>query len=125
MPIRYAIEQQRLTITAEGHVDFEEGLAVFTNGLTKYNDSQPLRPCILIDIRLSKENRSADELKGIAAMVSQQVKNARIAIVVESELLYGLSRMFAVYVSRDAAVIKIFSEEVTALQWLTNESQIG
>ena len=125
MLIRYVIEQQRLRITAEGQVEFEEGLAVFTNGLKQYSDAQPLRPCILIDIRLSKENRSADELKGIAAMVGQHIKNARMAIVVQSELLYGLSRMFAAYVSRDVAGIKIFSEEEHALPWLGNDSSIG
>jgi hypothetical protein len=122
MPIRYGIKQQRLTITAEDHVEFEEGFAVFTKGLKLYSETQPLRPCILFDIRTSKEDRTADELKGIAAMVSQYVKNAHIAIVVQSELLYGLSRMFSVYASRDAAAIKIFSEEADALQWLGDDS---
>ena len=94
-------------------MDFEEGLAVFTKGLKQYNDAQLLRPCILIDIRLCKENCSADELKGIAAMVGQHIKNARMAIVVQSELLYGLSHMFAAYVSRDVAAIKIFRKKQT------------
>jgi len=46
-------------------------LAAFTHGLKQYRDTHPLRPCILFDIRLSKENRSANELKGVAVMVSQ------------------------------------------------------
>ncbi len=118
MPIQYEIVDNILHVTTEGEVEFTEGLSTLTTGLNIYRDTKPQIPRILFNLINSTEDRSTDELKGIAAIVGQQINKPRIAIVVRSNLHYGLSRMFAVYVDKNVEDIKIFRELKDACDWL-------
>jgi hypothetical protein len=118
MSLTYGIEHDVLTVKTVGVVDFAEGFAVFQRGLQAYSECAPALPRILFDLVESEENRTADELKNIAIMVGERFPGARIAIVVRSDLLYGLSRMFAVFVEPKVSAIKIFRDLPTAQRWL-------
>ena len=118
MPVTYQIADAVLTFTTVGDVDYADGLAVLTDGLSRYADSQPAIPRVLFDLTLSTEDRSSDELQGIAQLVSRRLPRARIALVVRSSLHFGLARVFAAFADEDASAINVFRDMAQAQAWL-------
>ncbi len=52
------------------------------------------------------------------SLATSEAPNARRAIVVPSEVAYGMSRMFAILSGRDA-LIQVFRDRASAMQWIT------
>lgn len=119
MPLTYRIDDGLLTFTTIGDVEFSAGMKVLLEGLSQYATSGAQRPRILFDLEQSIENRSAADLRSIAVVVGQNVPSARIACLVASDLHYGLSRMFGVYLGDDGMVMRVFyRDRAKAMVWL-------
>ena len=53
-----------------------------------------------------------------ASLATAEAPNARRAIVVPSEVAYGMSRMFAILSGRDE-LIQVFRDRASAMRWIT------
>ena len=118
MPISYTMDDSALTFTTVGDVDFAEGLAVLNDGMCRYEQSKPAQIRVLFDLTQSTENRSGEELKYICHVVTQKLPGARIALVVRSDLLYGLSRMFSAMAYGKVSDSQVFRSMTEAQAWL-------
>jgi hypothetical protein len=81
----------------------------------------------LVDCRGMKGTLSADELRIIAAKVRSWTKKrsprVRCAFLVESDLHFGLVRMFEALSDGIALSISAFRDRVEAMRWLEHPSQ--
>jgi len=117
MPINYHVDDEIRIFTTIGDVEYEEGLNVLKEGLQGIKASDTA--LILFDIRQSRENRTHDEIHGMAQFLKPFIAgNAKISLLVDRDLYYGLSRMFMSYVEEDAIEAKVFKEYDDALLWL-------
>jgi len=99
MPIEYELRPEAIYLEAVGEVDYQDALAVFRAALRAARaEGLPPRP-IVFDLRQSKEQRSADELRAIAQFISRQgdVLAPRCAVVAGDALHFGLGRMFEAF----------------------------
>ena len=117
MPINYKVADGVRIFTTIGDVDYHEGLNVLKEGL---QGAEPPGPAlILFDITRSKENRTHDEIRNIAQFVKPFVRGeAKISLLVDRDLYYGLSRMFASYVEEENIEAQVFKGYDDALTWL-------
>ncbi len=117
MPLYFDLNEGVGVFRTVGDVEFEEGLRVLEAGLEAIRSADG-RNLVLFDIRQSTENRTHDELRGIAGVTQHQLGKGQLALVVGSELYYGLSRVFAAYAERDGLMAEVFLDMDAALQWL-------
>ncbi len=123
MSLSYELDGEFLRYTVEGDVDFQEGFAVFQQGLAEAEATVAAggapRP-VLFDIRASKERRSAEELKGIATALGRHRGTVadHCAIVVSTPLYYGLGRMFGHFAEEYGITMEIFDDPLEAEAWL-------
>ena len=117
MPINFRVNDDIRIFTTIGDVEYHEGLNVLKEGLQGIKTSDPV--LILFDIRLSRENRTHDEIHNIAQFVKPFISGkAKISLLVDHDLYYGLSRMFMSYVEEDAIEAQIFKDYDDAIAWL-------
>lgn len=118
MPINFHTSNGVGVFTTIGDVDYLEGIEVLTHGLESIQSSDPL--LVLFDLRQSLEHRSTEEVAGIADLVKPYVSGtAKIALLAEADLYFGLSRIFSVYVEDVKIAARVFREYDQALSWLT------
>ena len=117
MPINFHINDEIRIFTTIGDVEYQEGLNVLKEGLQGTKASETV--LILFDIRQSREKRTHDEIRDIAQFLKPFISGkAKIALLVDRDLYYGLSRMFMSYVEEDAIEARVFKEYDDALSWL-------
>ena len=117
MPIDFRIDDGIGIYTTVGDVDYQEGISVLNNGLDKLNALEPV--LILFDIRKTGEHRTPEEIRDIAEIVrSYFSKKIKIALVAQSDLYYGLSRIFAAYVEDTGVAVQVFKKYDDSLAWL-------
>lgn len=120
MPINYQINNEVCIFTTVGDIDYHEGINVLKEGLERIKTFDPA--LILFDIRLSKENRSSDEIFEITKVIKSMVlSRLKIALLVDGDLYYGLSRMFSSYIEEADIRTNVFKQYDDALTWLLSQ----
>lgn len=118
MPINFQNNDGIGIFTTVGDVDYGEGIDVLTHGLQSIQSADPL--LVLFDLRQSREHRSAEEVSSIADIVKPYVSGtAKIALLAEADIYFGLSRIFSAYVEDTRITAQVFRDYDQALSWLT------
>ena len=116
MGLSYELKTGVICLTAAGDVVYEEGLKTFAESIAEAGrvtktEGDPEHWHLMFDIRNSAEDRSEEELKGIAIFVSQHrdILSGRMAIVTADDFHYRLARVFEAFaeeLSQDAGVFR-------------------
>ena len=117
VPITFHIDKNIGIFKTEGDVDYREGIKILQGGLQDIKSSIDF-PLILFDIRKSKEDRDSDEIRGIAQILVDYFEDAKVALLVEGDLYFGLSRMFEAYMQPSNIQSRVFKNYDDALSWL-------
>jgi hypothetical protein len=126
MPITYELRDDTLWFVTVGEVDYRGGLRVLVEAFEAARAHDPKRRWnVVFDIRSSSENRSADELQGIASVVAQNdaVLSGRCAVVAGDSLHFGLARMFGTYAEGLGLDVTVVKDVPRAVAWLAGESE--
>lgn len=120
MALVYRMEDRCIVLASQGHVAYEEGLQVFSAAITAAQASPFSSWHILFDITASEEDRSEQELRGIASFIAanKEILSGRCAIVADDPLHFGLSRMFQAYCASLDVAVEVFDQLSTARSWL-------
>jgi len=126
MPIRYRVNSDTGLIETEciGDVRYDEVLAHFAE--LESDPNLPKRPDVLLDMSRMDSVPESGQLRSVAAQFDRfpsRIEWGACAIVAETDLLFGMSRMFQVFAEShfaDSSVVRTRSE---AVQWL--ESRRG
>jgi hypothetical protein len=122
MPVSYTIKNRLFHLKCLGIYDIEELKSEFSKAL---NDPDfPINVAFLMDVSQSKslDKRSAEEIKHIVEFIGFSVEkvNNRCAVLVSTDIHYGLSRMGSVFSESYGAEVKVFRDIKEALDWLMN-----
>lgn len=120
MGISFELKDRTIRFVTVGDVDFAAGLQVLEAALATAAE-QGSGWGLLFDIRSSSENRSADELRGVAEVIARHrdALSGQCAILAADPLHYGLARMFGVFAESLGLTAMVFRTEAEALAWLT------
>ena len=121
MPIEYEIDSGVIWMRTVGEVDYQSGRKVLDAAIADAHAlASPRKLPIVFDIRASRENRSADEARGIAQFVSLHldVFDRRCAVVAGSDLLFGVARMFGSYAETYGVEVSVFRSIEEVNDWL-------
>ena len=118
MPLHYEPDRARhiAIIRGEGRVSFEDCAAV----VAQQHAHVSWRLHELNDFRGAELAMSSAESERLARMnidLYSEVRGIRIAMVTDSQLAYGISRMFAAYLG-DRLEYRIFTDYDEALAWI-------
>lgn len=121
MGMAFDLVGETIRYRATGDVDHAGGLATLREGFAAAAAAVPGRRWhLLFDVRHSSENRSADELRAVAAEVAGagDLLTGRCAVVAADPLHYGLGRMFAVFAEGLGLAADVFPDVPAAEAWL-------
>lgn len=121
MPIRFQLRDDVLSFVTVGDVDYEAGLGVLEQGIEEARRAVADRRWdVVFDIRESAENRSKDELVGVAAFVASHpdVLSGRCAVVASDPFHFGLARMFSAHAESLGIEALVTRDVRAALDWL-------
>lgn len=116
MPITFNLNREVAVITTIRDVDFGLGIEVLKHGLTELA-THPVNPVILFDVQQTEEDRSTGEIRKIVDRIQEQTSGAHVAILVASDLLYGMGRMFGSYAEGAGLNAMVFREGKCAWKW--------
>lgn len=121
MPMSYDIdaEGRMVRVRVEGSPSYDELLACFA----AYTQDPRFRPGmpILVDDRARTESPSAQEIRRMAhdsKAQPQPVEGSRCALLVASDLQFGLSRMYELMMEGGPMEVRVFRDEDEAVAWL-------
>jgi hypothetical protein len=127
VPYRFRIEPERAIFFTEmwGSMTAEQSRRYFED-LAAHPDYRPEFDG-LIEMRGIEGTLTADELRGIAEMtrVASSGRRPRRALVVGSDLHYGLMRMFEAYSADGPREYRVFRTKDRALAWLEGGDDEG
>ena len=104
-------------VTFEGHITLPDILAAI-DALSL--DGAYGSRCRLWDFRGCTMDLSGEELREIAEVGAERDEEpGRVALLADSDLIYGLGRMYEVIRSSPSAEYRVFRTEPEALAWLT------
>ncbi len=109
----------RITTRAFGEVTIDEALEHFDE-LSADSSYEPNLD-VLLDLIDCKTLPDADEIRTAAARVTADISTlrfGRLAIVVASEALFGMLRMFHSFSESAFSAAQIFRDRDEAIQWL-------
>lgn len=122
MPVRFEIdpERRRILTTWSGVVTLKENQD-FIRALADHPDFDPTFDQ-LSDARAVTAAVSSDRLADLAR---SQVFTAgsRRAILVESDLVFGVSRMYQAYATQGGPEVRVFRDPDEASEWLDREDE--
>jgi len=117
MPISNHIDVARGTVssTFSGAVTVEEVRAL----AEALRDDPDFRPDLnqMIDLRATEVAISTDDIKGLAR-ISPFGEGSRRALVVASDVLFGLSRICEIWGEESGAEVDVFKDYQEAMAWL-------
>ena len=119
MPVRYEIREQILHLTAKGPVSAEEELQC-ARGWLADPDYRP-GMAILLDNRGRETKPSEAHIRKMASRAEASadvLDGTRCAIVVASEVEYGMARMYAFRADGGPVRTRVFRELDLAERWL-------
>jgi len=119
MGLSYSIEQDLVTVIAEGSFSVDQIFGVFSRIRSEIDRSAPVQ--ILIVDHASEFEPSREDVQELAQRWSTIFRGVpvRIALLVEKDLHYALGRMTAVYAEQHALPFDVFRHSLDALQWLS------
>jgi hypothetical protein len=121
MHITHSIDtDKRIVITT---VTGEITVAAVRADITRLADEPGYAPDMpgIVDMRNATAGLTSDELRQIAETVKNSpkaVNGARRALLVSSDLMYGLYRMFAAFASDGTTEFRVFRDEKLAHAWI-------
>jgi len=122
MPVRFEIdaEQRRIYTTWEGAVTLKENQD-FIRALSEHPDFDPTFDQ-LSDARAVTAAVPSDRLADLAR---SQVfaAGSRRAILVESDLVFGVSRMYQAYAGQGGPEVRVFRDPDEANVWLDRQDE--
>ncbi len=119
MGLSYSIEQDLVTVIAEGSFSVEQVYGVFSRIRSEIDRSAPVQ--ILIVDHASEFAPSREDVQELTRRWSTIFRGVpvRIALLVEKDLHYALGRMTAVYAEQHDLPFDVFRHSLDALQWLS------
>ena len=116
--IAYHLDGDLLRFVTTGGAEYAAGAVVLRRGFAAAAGGP--RRHLLFDIRASDEDRSPDELRGVADLVAthRDVHTGRCAMVAADPLHYGLARMAAVFFETHGFEAAVFRDLDAAEAWL-------
>jgi hypothetical protein len=120
MPVTYHIDKARSVIHTKcfGFVTLEEALAHLQE---LQNDPEcPPALNVLIDLREITSDPASEDLRTVSDEIGcmPDIRLNACAVVVASDHLFGMSRMFAVFVKDHFRATHVFRNENSAQLWL-------
>jgi hypothetical protein len=120
MPISYEIDRSRSLIrtTCAGAVRLAEVLDHF--GELEHVPNRPARLDVLLDLTTLETPPDADQLRMVAERIGWRpaVAFGRCAVVVSSDALYGVARMFGTFAGDHFTDFNVFRARADAEAWL-------
>ena len=132
MPANHKIDNSnKLIITTwEGEAhdnEFIEAIKKYQKEIQNHPDYINYNEIVNLS-EVTKINISTEGIKTIGSIASSTDKyeiNAKLAIIVNSTLAFGLARMYEVYrgfSKKSLKKIRIFKNEIKALEWIKNNT---
>ena len=122
MPLSYRVDSARRLVEVVGHgeVGFDELSAHFRAGAA--DPAYSAAYDALIDLRGVTAFLNAEEMRRFAAEVPGWLRRmpSRRAIVVSSDLLYGMIRMLEAHTIDAPTEYRVFRDDAAARRWLTD-----
>jgi hypothetical protein len=122
--VGYSIDSDIVVFQTSGEYGPDELRATLRAALA--DPALPAKPLILVDIRgsISIQKRSASEIAETARFVAALSAQfgPRLALVVDSDVAYGLMRIAAVHAAQGGVDIQVFREFEPARAWLQGPS---
>lgn len=121
MPVDLGYRDATFVVRASGAVTFAEVQRVI--GEIDSDPRMRLHPCVLVDARECDDVPTTPELRRIAADIGPLVKRGLgpIAIVTNSNFVYGIARMFSTFAEAVCAKVHPFRALGDAKRWLRAE----
>lgn len=123
MPLSYRIGRALIRLTVKGDLEYSSCLDTLRAAFEEARKSaRPPGPGwnVLIDLTESTEQRTTDELRGIAMSMAQQsdMLAGRLALVTADPYLLELARAFSAFVEKLGQEPRLFSDVADADAWL-------
>jgi hypothetical protein len=122
MPIEYRIDTVRklITTTCTGYVTLTEVIAHFDQ--LDRDPDRPERLDVLLDLSQMTSLPESDQLRSVAKRIARPDGStfSALAIVTQSDVLYGMLRMFEVFAEPYFSAIQVFRDLDSAQTWLLN-----
>lgn len=121
MPIDYMIDAEAgmVTVTARGPVSQADDLGCFRALLADRDFTPGLK--LLLDYRERESVASTDEARELVdemGRLGKQFGDSRFALVVSSDLAYGMGRMVSSLAERSFPPVAVFRDLEAARSWL-------
>ena len=118
MPVKIRLEEQVLRVTPSGEYTWGEIHSAVRRAMR--NDGFAAgQNVLLFDSERTEASRSADELRDIAADLTQVAPSfAAVMIVAPDDLRFGLARMLAAYAEHLGAEVLVFRSRDAADAWI-------
>ena len=121
MPVTYQIDRATRLIRTRciGNVSFEEVVGHFRE--LECDPALPAQVDVLLDLTEMSSIPESDQIRSVARVVErfqQRLKWGFCAIVASRDVLFGMSRMFQVFVEAHFADSNVFRELDQAEHWL-------
>lgn len=117
MAVTYRFESNVLVIESGARFTTEDLGEMVRAGLV--DPACPAKPCLVLDIRESRESASAAEIRDrvYRFVEARDHFGPRMAIVVSDSLHYGLSRMALVYLDAAGVQARVLRSVDEAIAW--------
>lgn len=120
MPVTYEIDGQRRLIRTRcvGATTLEEVLAHFD---TLQRDlRRPEHLDVILDLSAQISLPEADQLRVVAARITDvhDIKFGKLAVVVDRDSMFGMARMFEVFVESHFTASRVFRDGNEAERWV-------
>jgi len=128
MPIRYRVNSDAGLIETRcvGDVRYEEVFEHFAE--LEANPDLPERLDLLLDLTEMESTPESGQLRSVAddlARFESKIAWGACAIVANSDLVFGLSRMFQVFAEAHFEESTVVRDRSQAMQWLGSQSPRG
>jgi hypothetical protein len=126
MPVTYEIQGTLLRLNFEGTYEPDDIVQAFLDALA--DPRAPARVALLVDVSRSDSltSRSPDEIRMVAEFLGPHAEwiGGRCAVIAESALAFGFSRMGSVYSGKVGVEAQVFRDAESALAWLGVSSKV-
>jgi hypothetical protein len=120
MPVDYRIDaaRQLITTTCVGYVTLSEVIAHFDQ--LDRDPERPPRLDVLLDLSQMTSLPESDQLRSVAKRIARPDGSTfgALAIVTQSDALYGMLRIFEVFAEPYFTAVHVFRDHDTAQTWL-------
>ena len=120
MPVTWALEGDVLQLSLEGHYQPTDIIDAFLSALA--DKRCPEQVSLLLDTTRSQslDTRSSREIRHVAQYLGPYRKRirGRCAVLVDTDLHFGLSRMGSAYSESVGVDARVFRSRAEALDWL-------